>query len=134
MIAGIAEAVGVRASTVEHIKIEESEADRLATTFAGVARWYDMPDVGEKAADHYAFLLTVAMVYGAKIVAEWNDRRNDRRNDARQGEIIPPEPVAPSSTASEQDPRQPPDPRNWRHVDVDGMGPIDIPPVTPTPH
>jgi hypothetical protein len=126
MLSGIFEA--------PRLAIDDSEATRLAESFARVARWYDIPEVPEKVADHYAFAMALIMVYGTRVMAEINDRRKVRppphpvQQSAPQPATSPGNGGAPEGSGA----REPPDPRNWRTVDVDGIGPIDIPPVSPT--
>jgi hypothetical protein len=119
--------------------ITDDEAQRLAETFARVARWYDFPEISEKITDHYAFATAVIMVYGTRIAAEIADRRRGRAPLRTVSPTAGPQPAATSPGNGATAPpegsgvREPPDPRNWRKVDVDGLGTIDIPPVSPTP-
>jgi len=113
------------------IKIDEDEATRLAETFARVARWYDIPEISEKAADHYAFFLAAIMVWGTRAMAEYRERQSRARGDAARV-VNPPQPAPPGASQAAGNgaaPREPPDPRNPRTVEVDGMGTIEIPPV-----
>jgi hypothetical protein len=105
--------------------ITEDEANTLATGFSRFARWYDFPDIPEKWTDHYAFFLALATVYGTRAMAEWNDSRK-RRMPQPPIVTVQPEPTPGPTTNG----REPPDPRNWRQQDVEGFGPVDIPPVT----
>lgn len=64
MLAGLCKAPG--------IAIDEDEADQLAKSFERVIRWYDIPEIGEKAMDHYAFAATLGTVYGTRFFAWLN--------------------------------------------------------------
>jgi hypothetical protein len=112
------------------IKIDEDEATRLAETFARVARWYDIPEISEKAADHYAFFLAAVMVWGTRAMAEYRDRQNRQRGDVARV-VNPSTPPGPSTRAQDGNGMEPPDPRHPRSVEVDGMGTVEIPPVSP---
>jgi hypothetical protein len=52
-----------------NFEIDDGEAGRIAESFQRVARWYDMPEIGEKALDHYAFATALVAVYGPRIGA-----------------------------------------------------------------
>lgn len=118
--------------------IEQSEADRLAETFARVARWYDIPDVGEKAADHYGFIMAIGVVYGTRLVAAF--RNSGRTNKPGQGAagtnpVPPAQPAAPSySPPVRQKHDEPPDPRFGQKMMVEGLGELDIPPLAGGTH
>jgi hypothetical protein len=116
------------------IAIDDGEATRLAETFARVARWYDIPEISEKAADHYAFVLAGIMVWGTRVMTEARERRARARGDLAR--VVNPQPASTAQAGPQPAPgngraQEPPDPRNPRHVEVDGMGTIEIPPVTP---
>ena len=96
-----------------------------------MARWYDIPEVSERLADHYTCFAAMAMVWGTRIMAEINERRALRARPVNP----PPSPAAATSPTNGQTApegsgvREPPDPRNPRTIDVDGFGRVDIPPV-----
>jgi hypothetical protein len=115
----------------ERIKLDDAEGERLAETIGRVIRWYDIPAISEKAADHYAFAMAAIMIWGTRIATEINERKK-----ARGAAVVirPAGLSSPAPQASHDGPREPPDPTEWRRVDVDGVGPIDIPPVGGSAH
>ena len=126
------------------LAIEEDEAARLAETFGRVSRWYDIPEVGEKAADHYAFFMAIGMVYGTRIFAAINNKKQKPAPPRMQVSAGPapisttPPPVVPNPPAKPINPdapgAEPPDPRLWSQVDVPGLGKLDIPPLAGGTH
>jgi hypothetical protein len=108
--------------------ITDDEATRVAETFARVARWYNIPEVPERIADHYGFLMAVIMVYGTRAMTEWNEAN---KKTVTVKPVPSPAPQASTNGAAPQPGvHEPPDPRDWRKVQVDGVGEVDIPPVT----
>lgn len=119
------------------IAIEQPEADRLAETFARVARWYDIPDVGEKAADHYAFIMAVGVIYGTRLVAAFRNRpRREPTPPAavRQPAVTQPPSMSQAPQRGANGQIEPPDPRLGQRVHVEGLGDLDIPPLAGGPH
>jgi hypothetical protein len=114
----------------ERLKLADEEGERLAETIGRVIRWYDIPAISERAADHYAFAMAAIMIWGTRIMTEINERKKARGAPTVIRPVSQASP-APQAAAGEPNPgnREPPDPREWRRVDVDGVGPIDIPPV-----
>jgi hypothetical protein len=115
--------------------ITDDEATRVAETFARVARWYNIPEVPERIADHYGFLMALAMVYGTRIMTEWNEANKKTvtvKPVPTQASTHGAGPQASTNGAAPQGSgvHEPPDPRDWRKVQVDGVGEVDIPPVT----
>jgi hypothetical protein len=112
--------------------ITEGEAERLSEGFARFARWYDFPEISDKIADHYVFAMALGVVYGTRLMAEINEARKAKAPPI----VMPPSPGPQPTPANARhgetpdgDPREPPDPRNWRTIDVEGVQ-LDIPPVT----
>jgi hypothetical protein len=123
----------------DRLKLDDDEGQRLAETTARVLRWYDVPVVTEKMADHYAFIMAAVMVLGTRLMAEINERRKGTRPAASAPAGPSPGPSSgpspgPSSGPSPGPsqpggPREPPDPREWSKLDVAGLGTVDIPPL-----
>jgi hypothetical protein len=111
MLAGLCSAPG--------IAIDQTEAERLAATFGRVARWYDIPEIGEKAMDHYALAVTLATVYGTRLFAWMNTK-----GAPGPGKPAPPRPQ-PQPNPSQQGPRGD---GSLSLVDVN-LGELEVPPL-----
>jgi len=107
--------------------LEDDEAGRLAETFGRVSRWYDIPEVGEKAADHYAFFMAIAMVYGTRLFA--SAKASKTAVAAPQSQPAPSANPNPAPVPLQKEHAKPGDPRAWSKMYVEGIGEIDVPPL-----
>jgi hypothetical protein len=119
MLAGLCQAPG--------LALDESEAERLATTIGRVSRWYDIPEIGEKAMDHYALAVALATIYGTRLFAYINTAA------ASKGAPGPGRPAPPRPQPSPQQPQQPTPttPRGDGSLSVTDvwLGSIEVPPL-----
>jgi hypothetical protein len=83
MLAGLCQAPG--------IAIDTGEAERLAAAIGRVSRWYDIPEIGEKAMDHYALAVALATIYGTRLFA-WSNAANAAKGAPGPGKPAPPRP------------------------------------------
>jgi hypothetical protein len=125
--------------------LEDYEGERMAETFARVARWYDVPGGNsermEKITDHYSFFCAFVAVYGTRIFAGTEKKPQPFRPApvtvtpaAPAGPSFQPAPVAvaPAPEPARANPQpggEPPDPRHWSKTYIEGIGEVDIPPL-----
>jgi hypothetical protein len=112
MLAGLCSAPG--------IAIDDGEATRLAEATQRVLRWYDIPEIGEKATDHYGLAMAVGMIYGTRFFAWLNSSSSVKAPPAGPQ----PRPV-PAPSGGDQAPRGD---GSLSLVDVN-LGRLDVPPL-----
>lgn len=122
--------MGAAMLSAPELAIEQSEANMLAQATADVARHYPSVKTPIEITDWIGLITVCGMVYGPRLVAIRNNRRNARTaapsfnvvREATRTEPIKPAPVHPVASAPHADPEK----RTGRVVDIPGMPGVRI--------